>query len=1418
MFNRVFASALIAAIFIINSTARGQFWTGNVSTDWNTAGNWSPATVPNSPTATVTFGFGASNNQPNISASVQAQSLSFQIQSGGYTLTSSASPPQTLSSLTAINVGSSVTGTQAINLASLATGSLLFASGGPLTINNASTSTATTLVIGPNTVIGTPGAGGVVVNGVGTTRISGSFASNTNVVNGGVAMSGLGKLILSGDGSALGGGLTLNAGTLQLDYSANTASKLGGGALTLNAGILSAVANTTTAVTQTIPGGTVIAQNQSDIIGSSAGGGTLTLALGAITRSGLGTVDISTGSGSPTFTATTSTGNTNGLLGVGPAFVTLGGGATWASVSGGTVTGATYAGNTFAPGVNTDALTFSAPVSFTTNSIRFNTGVQTLTMSGTNTLQSGGILVTPNAAGGDTMTGGALTVPGSGELIIHQYSSGPFTIASDLTGVGSLTKTGPGTLALGGNNTGVTGPININRGSLTVTNTASVNSASSINFNDARGGVQTTLAVDLGTSATGTIGTPIQLSAIPGNGNYGTYISTGGSLYSHVTIGGAISSASGSTTPLYVGDSSNTNEIDLTGANTFTGNVFLGLGLIGITSSASLGNAANAVTFSNGSTVNGGLLFLTGGVTIARSINETGPGRIVVTGTNVDTISGPITGSGGVTKDGTGTLVLSGSSSVSGTLTVTAGTLSLGAAGFIGGSSPNPVTVASGAIFSPATAPTVANTFGTVTLNGGTFLVPGGTGQTYTVTQFVVNSPGGTVDFSAAGVDTLKLASTGSGYTNPINANSTWLAASNGSSMTTPVIGTVSFTIAPGVTLTNGLGLIGPNQTFQVLGGGTLYQNSVSTSGASVTASVKVTNGTYRVTDASSAGGVGNLGTGTFTLDGGTFDYGGGTSATTSKPIALTTNGGTIEVESASATLIDTGAITGSGALTKTGFGTLALTNTGNSFTSMTISAGAVQIASDSVLGTGPLTINAAGTLSYGSSTTTSRNYNLVSGAIGVAAGQTLTLSGGSIGGGFVVGPGTLALSGGSTLGGTTTAASLVISVTGSAGFFHVTNGATMNLAAGLPTPITFSLLTNEGSGSITVGQDSQLNVADFQSYGTLTLNPGSYNSNTNTGNVTLLTNTGSSPLYFNGGSRTFVSTVAQALNQNAGIDLNGKDAIVAGGLFVNNGFVYDSTGTNHRVIADYGATVKGAGFWQPLPKTQNGGTFIAGNSPGKALTGSAALGGPFDPSSSISDYTWQINDAGPSATFPAATGTAGPAPNAATQVSGWGLLQSVARTVPPKSNGNLQWDATPADRFTIHVQTLAAPNDANGNPSAAGGYEPTGDSTPGLMTDFDPTQTYTWKLVGYQGSYIGPTDTATLDASTVIDTSGFLNPHPGRFDLVIDQTNQELDLVYTPTAVPEPGTLLLCCLASGVGLLKARHGRRRERASARIS
>jgi autotransporter-associated beta strand protein len=191
--------ALVAMLALSTPAAAQYTWTGAFTTEWNFGLNWSPSgnNYPNSATAMATFG-GQGLGTVNISPSVQAQSLTFSNPTGSYTLTSSAG--QTLSGVTSINVAAGVNAVQTINLANVATGSLLTTPSGNLTITNNSTAAGTTLVIGPNTVIGAPGTDGgdTIFNGAGTTQISGSWsnAPGDNRV-GSVIKNGTGTLILS---------------------------------------------------------------------------------------------------------------------------------------------------------------------------------------------------------------------------------------------------------------------------------------------------------------------------------------------------------------------------------------------------------------------------------------------------------------------------------------------------------------------------------------------------------------------------------------------------------------------------------------------------------------------------------------------------------------------------------------------------------------------------------------------------------------------------------------------------------------------------------------------------------------------------------------------------------------------------------------------------------------------------------------------------------------------------------------------------------------------------------------------------------------------------------------------------------------------------------------------------------------------
>jgi hypothetical protein len=135
--------------------------------------------------------------------------------------------------------------------------------------------------------------------------------------------------------------------------------------------------------------------------------------------------------------------------------------------------------------------------------------------------------------------------------------------------------------------------------------------------------------------------------------------------------------------------------------------------------------------------------------------------------------------------------------------------------------------------------------------------------------------------------------------------------------------------------------------------------------------------------------------------------------------------------------------------------------------------------------------------------------------------------------------------------------------------------------------------VSNWGSAIIVTGGGTKINAADVETYGVLLLNPGP-----STARATRLNNVGSSPLYFNGGSRAFIATPQTAGQNLTLVDLHGQNAVVAGGLVVNNGFVGDITASGGTIVADFGSLVKGAGTFANAVITQNGGKFQAGNGP----------------------------------------------------------------------------------------------------------------------------------------------------------------------------------------------------------------------------
>jgi autotransporter-associated beta strand protein len=494
------------------------------------------------------------------------------------------------------------------------------------------------------------------------------------------------------------------------------------------------------------------------------------------------------------------------------------------------------------------------------------------------------------------------------------------------------------------------------------------------------------------------------------------------------------------------------------------------------------------------------------------------------------------------------------------------------------------------------------------------------------------------------------------------------------------------------------------------------------------------------------------------------------------------------------------GVISGGGGLTYSAPGTLNLGNAANTYSGGTsVQNGTVQLASDGALGTGNVTGTALGTVNFTANTTTTKSFAMNGGTVSVAAGMTLTFDGSVVSSAFLDGAGTFATdatNGARFVNVTTTPSVSITANSANDQFVNFTNSGKLTIARGIGSfdntngfrvtaAVSFDGFLNQGSGSITVGAASFVNASNFQSYGTLTINPAISGS----GQLTLLTNAGTAPLGFNGGSRTFLGSpcACGGLHQPefvAGIDLGGRNAVIAGGLFVNNGFVVDLSnngqGSGATVVADYGSLVRGAGYFENPVITQNGGRFGSGNSPGTASFGRFVFG-----PGGVSNYVFDINDA---------TGTAGADSNA----NGWGLVKAVQQSVlgAATSSGNFTWTATPTAKLTVALDTIVGT---------------TADDTDiaGPMANFDPTRSYSWLAAQWAGTYSGPSDVATLDAATAFDTSGFLNPIAGTFGWSLDSAGQTLSLVYMPTSVPEPGTLALIGVAAAVAGLIRRRWRR---------
>ncbi|WP_307887435.1 autotransporter outer membrane beta-barrel domain-containing protein [Brucella abortus] len=315
-----------------------------------------------------------------------------------------------------------------------------------------------------------------------------------------------------------------------------------------------------------------------------------------------------------------------------------------------------------------DNLVLSGVLSDVGRLTKNGSGTLTLTADNTytgGTVFAGGVVSVDKEVrlgGGDlTFNGGTLQVTGTGwtstsRAVSLQAGGGTFDIENaannfavtqGVAGAGGLTKSGSGTLTLSGANS-YTGATTVSAGTLVVAN-------------DNTGGGTTTVDVGAGLQ----IGTGGVSGSLAGDiVNNGTLVVDRSNAFDLANV----ISGTGSLTKNGAGT------LTLSGVNSYTGGTTVSAGILTLTGD----NTGGGTT-----TVDAGAVLQigTGGTSGNLAGDIANNGALVVNRSDALNLANAISGAGSLMKSGAGTLTLSGANSYTGATTVSAGTLTQGAAG-----------------------------------------------------------------------------------------------------------------------------------------------------------------------------------------------------------------------------------------------------------------------------------------------------------------------------------------------------------------------------------------------------------------------------------------------------------------------------------------------------------------------------------------------------------------------------------------------------------------------------------------------------------------------------------------------------------------------------------------------------------------
>ncbi len=751
---------------------------------------------------------------------------------------------------------------------------------------------------------------------------------------GAVTEAGTGTLVLTA-ANTYTAATKINAGTMQLNFAADGApasnilyNGVTPAALTLGSGTLAVVGNSSLTSGQTLAGLTLSGSGELSVT-SGTGAGSTSVTLNAITHALGTTVDFTlTNPGTGTASIGTTTVNTTtGAANILGGYATVAGGG-WAVTGTGsgpfnvTALAAGSYSSTFTANTDVNIATSQSPSAFTTvSTLRFNPAspaALTLTLTGVNTLNLGGILVTPAVGANVTkITGGTSIGATTGQdLIFQQFNTTTSLTASELTVATPIAtasgqnaiKAGPGMMVVSSttNTTTFLGNWDLNGGVLQVGAVTTVGATSAtVTFN---GGT-------INLTATYSPGTDLQkwtFGAGGGTVNISSGITatrTGGSLFGSgtMTLTGPGLLAVGSDT------------------STFTGSTVVNAGTIRFTSSQ-FGSAGN-MTINSGGTyliddnaTNANWGFATGSIL---TLNGSGTGSFGAFGLEMQGSTGQ-----GPQSTFKNNIVLQTSS----VFTPTNGTFPVEL--ILGGTVTGPGNLTmngNGTLVLKNAGNTYGGANGTTTAAGGGFLTLGVTNALPTSTSLILgnSSSSGTFDMAgfnqtiaglsigtgASAASQVIGSSLNSGTPNTITSTLTFAGNATASTFGGTIQDTLTVTSVTNVTTTGNqmVGLAVSAGSLTLAGTSNTYSGGTS-----------VTGGTLNI---AADGSLGNPSTST-TINGGTLQFGGSFGLVSTRNILLGTTGA-IDTQAFSASIA--GAIndlTTGGVLTKIGSGTLTLTGT----------------------------------------------------------------------------------------------------------------------------------------------------------------------------------------------------------------------------------------------------------------------------------------------------------------------------------------------------------------------------------------------------------------------------------------------------------------------------------------------------------